>query len=46
MVGLALHLPLAMQYQAKRHQGKTSTFTTLTNFICLFTLNLLKLEEF
>ena len=46
MVGLALHLPLEMQYQVKQHQGKTSTFATLTNFICLFMLTLLKPEEF
>ena len=46
MVGLALHLPLEMQYQVKRHQGKTSNFATLTNSIYLFMLNLLKPEEF
>ena len=30
----------------QRHQGKASTFATLTNFICLFVLNLLKPEQF
>ena len=29
MVGLALHLHMAMQYRVKQHQGKTSNFATL-----------------
>ena len=31
MVGLASHLPMAMQYQINRHSGKTSTSATLTD---------------
>ena len=31
MIGLALHLPMAVQYHVNRHSDKTSTFATFTD---------------